>query len=179
MSTKYIVMMLTASILLNAFFVGMMVSCKWDMRNLPFPHKSGGPPPMEEMILRKIVEQKDKLSPEGQKQLDVILDKYRPLLTATEKDDMPQLFAQIHQVMTADQFDKAKLVRLHQQINHMEMKGRETIATMMTDIAATLSDKDRIDFFKEFIPGSPHKMKPDGPHDDLHDELHEDHHRQK
>ncbi|HAJ89964.1 MAG TPA: hypothetical protein DCM27_02960 [Rhodospirillaceae bacterium] len=157
MKTKYIVMILAASVLLNAFCVGMITSCKWDMRNLPFPHKAGGPPPMEDMVLRKVEDQKHQLSAAGQKQLDHILAQYRPLLTGQQRDDMPQLFAQIHQVVTAETFDKAKLVSLHHQINNTEMKGRETVGNMMTEIAASLSDADRLTFFKEFIPEPPHK----------------------
>lgn len=179
MTTKHLVYFLVASLMVNAFLGGMMLSRCVDRGNFPFPkmgkdfNKGDMGPPREDMFFQRMTEQGEKLSPEGQKQVGVIVDKYKKAADKNGMDDKHKLFDEIHATMTAPVFDKAKIEKLHEQLNSGEDKFKDSVGKMMIEIASTLSTEDRINFFEELFPPHP-PMDKNG--DDHRDDRKDDHH---
>lgn len=159
MKTKYIVIAFLVSLLLNAFLGGMMLSNHIHRDQMPFfkerMRKDGGPQRKEDMIFQRVTEQSEKLSAEGQKKVGEIVGKYHKKDDIKGPEDKHKLFDEIQATMTAPKFDKAKMEKIHQTLNADENKDREAVGRMMIEIASTLSDEDRIQFFQGLFPQHP------------------------
>lgn len=161
MERQYIKGIFVISILLNAFLCGILISGHIPHDHGPFTehdrehdgwHKQGPP---EQMIFGHIRDQSQKLSSDGQKTVERILQKYDSTFTFDSHDEMRNLFTEIHQTITAQKFDKVKLKALHDKIHQTETKQKNAISDMILDIASTLSDDDRINLFKNLLPPPP------------------------
>ena len=166
MNNKYVGFILGVSIILNAFLIGLNAKHLVPRGHDGFSQRGGMPPPMEEMILNKVRGQATRLSPEGQKKVEEVAEKYAPMIRPSEKSAMPHIFDEIHEVMTAKTFDKAKLKKLHQDINSADLKSKQSVGQMMEEIASSLSDADRIQFFEGMFP----PRHEGGPPEDRHDQ---------
>lgn len=142
-----------ASLLLNAFFVGLIFSrCLPPPFPPPFakagfhaePHagpggKSGHPP-------RFMEEGLSVLSPASREKVSAILD--------AQKEDMGQDFEEMHALMsqmkpilTAQKLDLIKLSDLEKKIEAQDMKVKQHMSSTVRAIAKTLPDEERVKFF--------------------------------
>ena len=160
MKTKYLVVLLLLSVLANAFLGGMMLS--------DHLHRGGmgkdGRPPMGGMIFDRLIDQSEKISPEGRTTVAEITSKYQAVADKNGEGDKHQLFEEIQKIMTAPKFDKQKMEDIHLKLNSGEAKFKESIGRMMIEIASSLSDEDRILFFKELFPPRPPMPMGERPH---------------
>ena len=82
MKTQHLVIMFIASLMLNAFLGGLMLSGCVDREHMPFPQMGKGfgkgdmGPPKDNMFFQRMTEQAEKLSPDGQKKVGKIVGKY-------------------------------------------------------------------------------------------------------
>jgi len=165
MEQKYIKGIFVVSILVNAFLCGVLISGHAPQDRDPFMVRGGdrdggrmhGPP--EKMIFERIEEQSKTISSGGQKKVADILQEYEGAFTSDSRDDIKDVFTEIHQTITAPQFDKAKLKSLHDKIRQRDAKQKNVISDMILDIASTLSDEDRIKLFKDLLPPPPPDME--------------------
>jgi Spy/CpxP family protein refolding chaperone len=182
MKTKYILPMLFASLLLNAFLGGMMLSNYLHGGSMPFGqfgpmgNKGDRPPGMEVMIFKRLNDQSEKISPEGRTKVEGIVEKYQKVAEKNGMGDKRHFFDDVQATMTAPKFDKAKMEKIHKELNANETKLKESVGLMMIEIASTLSDEDRIQFFQGLFPHLPDMDKArsddhDAPKPEAHDEF--------
>jgi Spy/CpxP family protein refolding chaperone len=156
MRTKYLVAMFLVSLLLNAFVGGKMLSGYIEHGAMQMGMKKDGGPHMESIIFKRVNEQSEKLSPDGQKKVAVIVEKFQKLNEKSGVEDKHELFDEIQTTMTAPTFDREKIEKIHKELNVSETKFKETIGKMMIEIASELSNEDRIKFFQGLFPPHDH-----------------------
>lgn len=155
---KYIGIALGASVLLNAFMGGFLISKSMGGHSPPaFGHPrmgENGPPRPDDMMLRQLKEKAHSLSSSGEKKVLDILKEYehsRPEHSIhTEKE---KVFSDIHTTLLAETFDAKKLEMLHKQITIQDNRFKSSIGDIVVKIASSLSKEDRQTFFKDIGPG--------------------------
>jgi hypothetical protein len=152
------------SILFNAFLCGFIFSINIHPNRMPFMGREHSPPPMEDMILDMTKSQSRKLSADGQRKIVEITDKYQEKFHKSKIVNAHDIIDKIHIAMTAESFDKTKVEKLHQYLSDKERQSKNNISNMMIEIADTLSNTDRILFFKELVP-PPHMGNGSGEND--------------
>jgi len=155
MKTKYLIALFLVSLLLNAFLGGMLLSGYLQHGSMQMGMKKDGGPHMESMIFKRMIDQSEELSADGQKKVAVIVEKFQKLNEKSGIEDKHQLFDDIQTTMTAPTFDKQKIERIHKELNVSEAKFKESIGKMMIEIASELSNEDRIRFFQGLFPPHP------------------------
>lgn len=142
MTSKKIYSMLSLSVLVNAFLLGMIFSRVLS----PFP------PPFIGMHEPRMVGVGLE-SPYKEQVSNIVTQRQEAM-----REDMAQmrdLFDQINTVLTAPQFDIEKLREIDGKISAQDKEMKENMAGMMEDIATKLPDEQRIKFFKEFSSNHP------------------------
>lgn len=155
---KNLSLFLAVSVLLNAFLAGFIISGCRDGGPPPFPHGphgGDGPPHERGSMVDHILESSAGLSKEGQKIVSDVVAKHKSALNDDKMETTRAIFDEIGTALTAPKFDKAKIVALHKKLNETEVKMKTAIGDTMTEIAQSLSDQDRIAFFKEMLPPPP------------------------
>lgn len=155
---------LAVSVLLNAFLAGFIFSGCKDAGPPPFHHgPDGGPPHERGSMVDHILKNSSDLSEQGQQSVKDIVSKHKEALDNDKIDSNRTIFDEISKVLTAQKFDKSKIVELHKKLGDSETKMKTEIANTMTEIAESLSDEDRIKFFKKMLPKKPDGNFGDGP----------------
>lgn len=163
---KHLSLLLAVSVLMNAFLAGFVISGCRDGDRPPFPHGphgEGGPPHERGSMSDHILNNSAGLSKEGQKIVSDIVTKHKAVLDGDKVDGNRAIFDEISNALTAPKFDKDKIVALHKKLSDSEVKMKTAIGDTMTEIAESLSDKDRIAFFKDMLPPHPDDKGHDGP----------------
>lgn len=157
MKRDHLVFIFIASLMFNAFLGGLLLSGRIGNDPMPFPKmgKDDMGPPKEDMIFKRLTERAEKLSPDGQKKVVAIVEKYEKAADKNGMNDKRHFFDDIQATMTAPNFDKAKIEKIHKELNSSESKFKESIGQMMIEIASGLSNEDRIQFFQELFPQHP------------------------
>lgn len=157
--SKKLLLTLILSLSLNVFLVGVFIGGRLNHGPHDGPHGSDGPPPPPEMMMVRIIKDRQtSISPEGQKIITDILEK-----THSDRPDMEfgQAMADMRTVLTADKLDVTKMETLQKTIDTLEDRHHKDIGPLIQNIARSLSDQDRIAFFKKLFSGK--GPRPNGP----------------
>ncbi len=150
--TNLLVGVLAVSLAANVFFVGyhgsQMLQKPEKFRHGRMMGPDGG---MDKAISH--------LDPKYQEQIKAIVDNHRSNV-GKDMEEMRGLFAQIGPVLTAPTFDADKLAELSAQIDSRDKAMKANMSAMMTTIAKTLPDEQRVTFFTEMFEN----MSRRGPH---------------
>ena len=150
---RMLLIALTASIALNSFFAGMLVSKKPFMYKMEHnPHMmvredNRRHPPMPLPGDRMIENVKD-LPIEYQDKILSIIAENR---TETEKsmDNIHSVLDEMDKVLTADKFDEKTLLAVISKIDEKDHSLKKGMIDMTLNIAKILPDEYRIEFFKK------------------------------
>lgn len=164
---KKIAILLGISVLANAFLGGFIISQGVKQSFGPFYNfgKDGGGPrtPNPMMLLEDMTARIQTLSPEGKDKATAILNKFKRENLLNRLMDNRSLFEEGHNILTADKLDRNKLEEIHKKMAAQGLRIRSSITGMITELATTLSDEDRIKLFKDIIPKAPNKGNPNQP----------------
>lgn len=151
MSKNKLQVVLTVSLLLNAFLLGVMVSGHF-MHKPPFPPPGGpGGPGGPEMMFEKAVEAVDAAYREDVAK--TVTEKFT--LAKERREDMRTTFEQIEAVLSAETFDRDVFLALEEEIHAQDEAIKNSISSMMMSIASSLPDDQRVKFFNEFFKNKP------------------------
>lgn len=168
---KKTITLLSLSVLANAFLGGFFISHgighdhgKFG-RDEPDNQRRPGPP----MIFEDMQSKLPLLSQDGQSKASAIIEKYKAENKANSPESGKALFDDAHAVLTADVLDSKKLDAIHKEMANRDIRFRNSIAEMITEMANSLSNEDRVKLFKDIMPMPPKrggdKNLPRPPHD--------------
>ncbi len=132
--------LLIASLLVNAFFAGILFSHASFLR-ADHPR----PPHMMEHKIKKVAKH---LPKEYRAQIIKIIDKHDPKIR-NKMDNMHSTLMEIDGVLTAEKFDEAKFLELTKKLDPKDKNIKANMSEMILSIAKTLPDEHRIKFFKK------------------------------
>lgn len=151
---------LVLSLAANVFFVGFAATRFMAHDRGHGPRMAGPDGGMDKAISH--------LESTDAEKIKAIVDNHRENVR-TQMNEMRDLFEQIGPTLSAPQFDPDKLAALSAQIDAHDKAMKADMAAMMSTIAKTLPDEQRIQFFNEmfadrhFPPGGPDRDgKPQG-----------------
>jgi hypothetical protein len=155
--------LMAGSLLLNAFFVGFLLSHAMPGHNrppmmddrIPFG-KHGGPGELEGGVPHHeppgiVLEKQAKFLPEAYREkVQTIIRRHHDKVRS-EMESLPVYFTDIQKILTAPKFDPDALKKAHEKLVPHEDAIKNDIAVMMEDIASILPDEERIRFFGDFL----------------------------
>lgn len=144
---KIVYITLALSILLNAFLLGFVVA-HGHMRG---PHGGPGFPGGPEAMLEQLAE---KLPPDHRDQVKKLLHAQSEKMH-TAFMDMRVMIDEVQPILTAEKFDEGKLRALSDKIDAHDRQIKQGIAETLINIAKTLPDAERIEFFNHLPPLGP------------------------
>lgn len=151
MSKNKLQVVLTVSLLLNAFLLGVMVSGHFTHKP-PFPPPGGpGGPGGPEMMFEKAVEALD--AEYREEVAEIVTEKFT--LAKERREEMRTTFEQLEAVLSAETFDSDAFLALEEKIHAHDEAIKNNISSMMVSIASSLPDDQRVKFFNEFFKNKP------------------------
>jgi len=138
--TNKIMIILSTSIILNAFMAGVIVA-RPSMHDRP-PFMMGGDPRM----MREL----DAVSEEYRGKVQEIMKTHHQAARETMNKIQGE-FGDIKEILTAPKFNEVKFSELRKALDANDIKMKENMSDMIMSIAKTLPDDQRIKFFESMM----------------------------